>query len=169
MPGEKYLPMVKIMNEKADNCQVLQIFGDAKSLESALGLGLAKKLVELAEELPKISNFKFQVKKDENGVKEIKEFLSKDQKTVTNELIERDLESIRIDINNAIKDGDEKIGELIKEIDGFILKKKKWCECVRGYIHTSDYNCHRKNYDILKISTFPPLLSGFGETSWLSS
>ena len=75
MPGEKYLPIVEIMNEKAENCQVLQIFGDAKSLESALGLGLAKKLVELAEELPKTSNFKFQVKKDENGVKEIKVIL----------------------------------------------------------------------------------------------
>ena len=59
MPGEKYLPIVKIMNEKADNCQVLQIFCDAKSLESALGLGLVKKLVKLAEELSKISNFKF--------------------------------------------------------------------------------------------------------------
>ncbi|CAI2177921.1 11196_t:CDS:2 [Funneliformis geosporum] len=80
MPGEKSLPMVEIMNDKADNCQVLQIFGDAKSLESAL------------------------VKKDENEVKEIKisvdestsfeskEFLSKDQKTITNEVIERDLE-----------------------------------------------------------------------------
>jgi len=59
MSGEKYLPIVEIMNEKADNCQVLQIFGDAKSLESALGLELAKKLVKLAEELSKISNFKF--------------------------------------------------------------------------------------------------------------
>ncbi|CAG8456955.1 13942_t:CDS:2 [Funneliformis mosseae] len=124
--GEWSLDHFEIMNEKAENCQVLQIFGDAKSLESALGLGLAKKLVELAEELPKTSNFKFQISVDSSTSSESKEFLSKDQKTVTNEPIERDLESIRIDMNNAIKDRDEKIGELIKEIDGFILKKKKW-------------------------------------------
>ncbi len=74
----------------------------------------------------------------------------KDQKTVTNEPIERDLKSIRIDMNNVIKDGKEKIGGLIKEIDGFILKKKNWCECERRYIYTSDYNRHRKNCDISK-------------------
>ncbi|CAI2184821.1 15236_t:CDS:2, partial [Funneliformis geosporum] len=107
MPGEKSFPMVKIMNEKADNCQVLQIFGDAKSLESALGLGLAKKIVELAEELPKTatSNSK--------------------SKDLTNEAIERDLDSIRINMNNVIKDEEEKIGELINEIDEFILFQRK--------------------------------------------
>ncbi len=72
MPGEKSLPMVKIINKKAE---VLQIFGDAKSLESALSLKLAKKIVKLAEELSKTYNIKFQVKKDKNEVKEIKVIL----------------------------------------------------------------------------------------------
>lgn len=32
MPGEKSLPVVEIINDKADSCQVLQISGDAKPL-----------------------------------------------------------------------------------------------------------------------------------------
>lgn len=46
-----------------------------------------------------------------------KEFLFKDQKTITNKVIERDLDSIRNDMNNIIKDGEEKIEGLIGEID----------------------------------------------------
>jgi len=53
-------------------------------------------------------------------------------------------------MNNIIKDRKEKIRGLIKKIDGFILKKKNWCECGRGYVHILDYNRHKKNCNISK-------------------
>jgi len=88
-------------------------------------------------------NTLLQISVDESTSFENKKFLSKDQKTITNEVIERDLDSIRNDINNIIKDGEEKIGGLIGEIDEIIPKKKYWYNlCGRGYVHDSSYRNH---------------------------
>ncbi len=90
-------------------------------------------------------NTLLQISVDESTSFENKKFLSKDQKTITNEVIERDLDSIRNDMNNIIKYREEKIEGLIGKIDEIILKKNFWCNYEKGYIRESDYRRHINN------------------------